>query len=106
MSRFGPRRVWRTYSKKPPVAPGNMELDQAGGLKPWRFNMAGDYKRPEPGAEPWREPWPGALGDLKAYIDKNPDAARVLAQFMTRFPGFTRDQAIQMLWDQGILPRA
>ncbi len=68
--------------------------------------MAGDYKRTDTAPTPWREPWPGALDDLKAYIDKSPEAAAVLAEFMARFPELTRDQAIQMLWDQGILPRA
>lgn len=67
--------------------------------------MNDNHENPERETKPWREPWPGALADLKAYIEKSPNSAAVLAEFMARFPKVTRDQAIQMLWEQGILPR-
>lgn len=67
--------------------------------------MGTHSKSQEPDTSLWREPWPGALDDLKAYIKNSPNSAAVLTEFMARFPEVTRDQAIQMLWDQGILPR-
>ncbi len=68
--------------------------------------MADDDRDAGSNPNPWREPWPGALDDLKAHIDRNPVAAAALAEFMARFPKLTRDQAIQESWDKGLLPRA